>query len=203
MHRRNHDTLGTRVGAALALLAVAALPNVALGDDQAQLDAGEILFRTTAVKGSELPRATVRAVIDAPMERIWAIIERCADYKRTMVRVIESEELERNGGNILCRVKVDMPWPVDDLQATTRAVHTVEPGKRYRRAWSLVEGDYKSNEGSWTLTAFGDKPGRTMVVYEVHAEPKIAVPNFVLKKATRSTVIDLIERLRKLSGAAR
>ncbi|MEY3014850.1 MAG: hypothetical protein RIT45_3585 [Pseudomonadota bacterium] len=188
--------------AVVALFGVAfGRPGEAGGDEKARLEAGEVIIRAYAVKGSELPRTKLRAVINAPMEKVWAVIERCNDYKRTMVRVIESKELSRKGNVVTCRVKVDMPWPIDDLAATTRAVHTAVPGKSYSRVWSLVDGDYKANEGGWKLTPWGDKPGRTYVEYEVYAVPKIAVPVWIQKKAARSALTDLIERLRKFSGA--
>lgn len=169
--------------------------------DKAKLDAGDVVVRTYAVKGYEMPRATMYAVIDAPIEKVWAVIDKCSDYKRTMIRVLESEELSRKGNVVTCRIKVDMPWPVDDLKATTRATHTVAPGKRYERAWTMVEGDYKVNDGKWVFTPWGDKPGRTLAYYEVHAVPKVGVPVWIMKKASRSALPDLIERLRKFSGA--
>ena len=92
-------------------------------------------MRAFDVAGSDMPRAQVRAVVEAPLTKVWAIIDKCADYKRTMVRVLESEELSRVGQTVTCRTKVDMPWPFDDMQASTKAIHTIDPGKSYRRAW--------------------------------------------------------------------
>lgn len=184
--------------AALAVPARAAEPSAA---DKTKLEAGEILIKAFQVPGSELPRAQVTAVIEAPMAKVWAVIEKCADYKRTMVRVLESEELSRAGSTVTCRTKVDMPWPFDDLEATTKATHTVEPGKSYRRAWTLVKGTYTRNEGSWTLTPWAGSADRTLVVYEVHAEPTISIPVSIQKRASRSALPDLIEKLRKVSGA--
>ncbi len=188
----------------LSLLAFAG-PAFAAGEpsaaDKAKLEAGEILVRSFQVAGSEMPRAQVTAIIEAPMAKVWAIIEKCADYKRTMVRVLESEELSRSGQTVVCRTKVDMPWPFDDLEASTKATHTVEPGKLYRRVWTLVKGTYKRNDGSWTLTPWAGDANRTLVVYEVHAEPTISIPIAIQKRASRSALPDLIERLRKFSGA--
>ena len=169
--------------------------------DTARLDGGEIILRTSDVAGSELPRATVWAVIDAPLAPIWAIIDRCSDYKRTMVRVLASEELSRKGDVVTCRITVDMPWPFDDLTATTRATHTIDPGKRHRRAWTLVQGDYKRNEGSWTFVPWQGAPDRTLAIYTVHAEPNVSIPVAIQKRASRSTLPDLITQLRKVSGA--
>lgn len=184
----------------VALIAAAASPTAAFADDKARLEAGEIIVRTYDVPGAQMPRAKVWAVIDAPVERVWAIIDQCKDYKRTMVRVLESEELKREGKIVTCRTQIDMPWPIDDLEAITRATHTIEAGKRYQRAWTLVSGGYRRNDGSWTLTPWGDKPGRTLAAYVVLAEPKISVPTWILKKAARSTLPDLLTNLRLVSA---
>lgn len=206
-HGRRRRLVAPGLAFAMATaLATALAPSPAAAEDfragdTARLDAGEIILRTTEVAGSELPRATVWAVIDAPLARIWAVIDRCADYKRTMVRVLASEELSRKGDVVTCRITVDMPWPFDDLTATTRATHTIDPGKRHRRAWTLVEGDYKRNEGSWTFVPWQGAAERTLAIYSVHAEPNIAIPVAIQRRASRTTLPNLITQLRKVSGA--
>jgi len=179
---------------------------------KARLAAGEIIVSSKPVRGSEQPRATVIAVVDAAPERVWAIISRCADYKRTMVRVAESAQLWKKGHVHRCRVTVDLPFPLDDLTATTDATHTVIPGKRWERKWTLVEGDYARNSGSWTLAPFeaglptggrvkdgaGRTPGaRTLVIYKVHAEPDVPIPDGLRRAIQRKTLPNLIENLRK------
>ncbi len=171
--------------------------------DKARLDKGEIIVRTRKVKGSDMPAAHVRAVIHAPPAKIWSILAFCDRYTKTMQRVKESKELSRKGNVVLCKVVVDMPWPVSDLSAVTRAVHTVRKGTYYQRKWSLVKGDYKRNRGSWTLTPYDDAGKQTLVVYRAHAEPNISVPTWIQKAAAKSTFPKLIRHLRKQVGDPR
>ncbi len=166
-------------------------------DKKARLAAGEILLSTQKVPGSEQPRATLMAVIDAPPAKIWAILSKCADYKRTMVRVAEARELWVKGKTHRCRVTIDLPFPLSTLTAVTDAVHTVVPGKRWERKWQLVEGDYERNSGSWTLAPFNDAATRTLVIYKVHAVPNLPIPDGIRRAVQKKTLPNLIEHLRK------
>jgi hypothetical protein len=166
-------------------------------DSRARLDAGEIIIKTSKVDGSGVPRVKAMGVVDAAPAAIWAVVERCADYKKTMIRTADSEELSRKGNVVRCRVTIELPFPLKNLTATTDAIHTVVAGKKWQRRWSLVEGDYKRNSGSWTLIPFDESGKRTLVIYEVHAEPNIALPDSIQRAAQKKSLPDLFEHLRE------
>ena len=168
----------------------------AQADDKARLEKGEAIVRTVKVKGYEVAAAKMIAIIDAPPSRVWKIIDKCENYETTMPRIAKASELSRVGDKITCSVTVAMPFPLSNLTATTRAKHTVVKDKLYKRAWTLVEGDYKKNTGSWTLTPYGDG-SKTYVEYAVHAVPNISIPAFIQKKAQQSSLPKIIEMLRK------
>lgn len=182
----------------IPLTLLIALPIAAAERDR--LEKGEVIVQQRAVEGSDMPEAIMKAVVDAPLERIQAVLDKCENYKRVMPRTKASKELSRKGNVVHCRITIDMPFPFDDLTATTRAVHTAKPGY-FERAWTLVEGDYKRNTGAWRLTPFDKEGKRTLVHYRVHAEPNTSVPVWVQKKASSSTLPGLIEALAKASGA--
>ncbi|MSP91513.1 MAG: hypothetical protein EXR79_06890 [Myxococcales bacterium] len=182
---------------AASLCALAALLSPAPGHaDDARLAKGEVLVSTREVAGCDLPEVTAQAVVDAPPEKVWRIIDDCNQYKRHMPRVSASKELERKGTTIQCEVTVDMPFPLSDLTAVTQAEHVVGP-PRWSRTWKLVRGDYDRNEGAWTLTAFDAAATRTRVTYRLLVAPKTLVPNALVKKAQLSTLRDLMNRLRE------
>lgn len=172
-------------------------PVSAQSKKETKLDAGKILVRTKDVDGFDIPKVTVEAVINASPEKVWALIDKCEDYEKTMVGLSMAKEISRKGDKIKCKTTADLPWPLDDLTATTLATHTVIPGKRWQRAWKLVEGDFEFNYGSWVLKHFKDDPNRTHVVYKVHVKPKTAVPDSVKSMAAKSTLPDLIKHIRK------
>ena len=182
----------------LAIVLVLSLGTIAFaaGSKKARLGAGEIILNTQKVPGSEQPRATVMAVVDAPASKIWGILSKCSDYKRTMVRVVESKELWVKGKVHRCKVTIDLPFPLSTLTAVTDAVHTVIPGKKWERKWTLVEGDYEKNSGSWTLAPFTADGSRTLVVYKVHAIPNLPIPDGIRRAAQRKTLPNIMKNLR-------
>ena len=177
------------------LLATLLAPTAGHADD-ARLAKGEVLVTSREVAGCELPEVTAQAVVDAPPDRVWRIIDDCNHYKRHMPRVSASRELERKGNTVQCEVTVDMPFPLSDLTAVTQAEHVIGP-PRWSRTWKLVRGDYDRNEGSWNLTAFDAAGTRTRVVYRLQVAPKTMVPNALVKKAQLNTLPDLMHRLRE------
>lgn len=161
-----------------------------------RLGKGEVLIDTTPVAGCELPEARMRAVVDAPLERVWAIIDKCDEYRTTMPRIRESKELSREGDVIRCRIVFGAPWPMKDLSAITVARHESTPARK-SRSWDLESGDYKHNRGSWVLVPFDAEGKRTLVEYRLHSEPKVGVPAFLQEFAVRNGLPDLISQLRK------
>jgi hypothetical protein len=177
-------------GLLLATLARAEEP------ERDRLDKGEIIITTVPVAGCSLPEVTMRAVLEAPPEQAWAIIDQCARYKETFVRIKESAELSRVGNTIRCKVTLSTPVPFLSLTATTVAETMVTPGKSWVRQWKLESGDYKQNTGSWTLTPFAGNPKRTLAQYRTLSEPNIWVPDWVQGYAMKKGLPSLIEKLR-------
>lgn len=170
-------------------------------DDDADIDkrleAGEVIITTEKVEGSDLPRAIAVGVIEAPPAKVWALIEDCSKYAKTMVRIEKAELLERDGGTMVCRVTADLPFPLPNLTGETRAVHTVEPGVRYERRWTLVKGDYRANTGAWVITPWKGDPKRTHARYELHVDPKIHVPDSFITSGQKKSLPDLFAKLRE------
>lgn len=185
----------------LPVLVVSLAGATAYADDtEARIAAGEVVVVSRNVPGCDLPEATVHAVIDAPPAAVWKIIDDCANYKKTMVRIIESKELSRNGNVTQCQVTVEMPMPISNLTSVAEAT-SVQNGATYKRTWKLVRGDYKRNEGSWTISPYDAEGKRSRIVYRVLADPNISVPNFIIKKAQAKALPDMIEKIRsRLTG---
>lgn len=192
--------LGTKFGvvACLGLVGMVwlATPAAAQGTN-AKLAAGEVIITTQAVAGLDIPRVVATAVIKAAPEKVWALIEKCDDYEKTMVNMKFAQELSRDGNKVRCKTTVDLPWPMDDLSAVSDAVHVEDPGKLYSRTWKMVSGDFDFNYGSWKLTPFNGDANQTLVVYTVHVKPKSAVPDSLKSYAQQNALPDLFEHLRK------
>lgn len=140
-----------------------------------------------------VPTVTAEAIVAAPAERLWAIIDRCGDYKDTMVSILDSHELWRRGDQRSCDITADLPFPLPNLRGITLATNTIETGKRWRRTWQQTSGDYVSNNGSWQLTRVDAL--RTHVVYTLAAKPHIAIPAFATRIGQRQVIPALFEKL--------
>ncbi len=123
----------------------------ALATDASRRSLGKI--SASAVPEQHAKKVHLEAVIDASPDRAWGIVTDRAKFKRTMPRTVASTELSRDGDVVVCQSTLELTWPLPDLIATTRAVHTTGAG-HWRSEWTLVSGDYNVNQGSWDLTPF-------------------------------------------------
>lgn len=171
----------------------------AADEDRQKLEAGETVVR---LKGKSAAReAQVAALFTSPGEKIWALIEDCEKYPKTMLRIIEAKQLSRDGNKVRCKTKLSLPWPMNDLNAVTDAIHTVVPGKKWERKWKMVEGegDFHVNEGSWTITPYKDGV-RTLLVYKTRVQPKVEVSDELRTMAQKNELPKLFRHLKAQLG---
>lgn len=180
----------------LLVLMTLSLPAFAADDEAARLARGEAIVSVEREAGSGVPLLRLAGVIDAPPAKVWPLIDQCARYKDRLPRIAESQELSRAGDVVRCRVVVDAPWPVADIAAVTRAVHTIKPGL-FMREWKLETGDYVVNEGRWVLTPFDAAGTRTLARYEVRAQPKGSMPEVLRELAQKKSLPQLLQALRE------
>jgi ribosome-associated toxin RatA of RatAB toxin-antitoxin module len=157
------------------------------------VDPSAVQVRTTAVKGSDMPRITAKAVLSVPPEKVWKLISDCSKYKGRMARVVAARLVKKEGNKHTCEVTVEMPFPFSNLTATTEATHE-ETAEGMSRRWKLVKGDYKRNEGSWEIKS-ADGGKKSEVTYTLHVEPNITLPNSIIEAAQKKSIPDLFVRL--------
>ncbi|MGH7856707.1 MAG: SRPBCC family protein, partial [Candidatus Binatia bacterium] len=97
----------------LFVVAVAAQAQEGAGpaDELQRLEAGEVLITSHEVSGRSVLRIKARALVRAAPEKIWATITDVPRYKEWMPRILESQELSREGGEVVSRLQFDMPFP--------------------------------------------------------------------------------------------
>lgn len=127
-------------GVVLGLLFVVSSEVMAADREQDRLDKGDVIITAQPIAGSKIPEITLKAVINAPPEAVWFIVDQCSHYKETMPRIKESKELSRVGTTVRCRVVLNSPGPVRDLVAVTTAQHIVVPGESWTRSWQFEIG---------------------------------------------------------------
>ena len=180
----------------LLALAITVASSLAYAQSDDALAGGEVFVTSEPVAGSEVPRFIVTAVVDAPPAKVFEVVANCARLTERMPRVASAEYVSRTKTGARCKVTLDMPFPLSNLTAITQDRRKESPDIWYRK-WTLVEGDYHVNDGSFVLVPFQGDANRTLVTYSIHAIPKTAVPDFLRERAQRSSLPDMIERIRK------
>jgi ribosome-associated toxin RatA of RatAB toxin-antitoxin module len=191
-----------RAGAVLLFTAFALAPSAAVADGQPLPAKGETQVNVYNVAGQKTPKVVVRAIIEQPPRKVWAVVSDCASYKSHLPHVAKSRLVSRVGNKHTCEVTVELPFPLSNLTAVTEAIHEESDAGMTRR-WKLVSGDYTVNNGSWEVRPLDATGNASVVTYTVQAEPTTAIPDFVRMQAQKKALPELIERVRNESAKIR
>ena len=175
--------------------ATAELPG-ATPEEAAQLLAGEVLVTAEAPASGAGVTVTARGLVEAPADRVFEVVKDCGRFADFMPRTLSSQRTEEPAGSILCEVKIDLPFPMDDLTAITRSkIETGSDGTLTRR-WALAGGDYLENKGHWSVRPL--KTGqRALLEYHLEVQPKSSVPDAVARQAQKSALPEVFEAIRR------
>jgi carbon monoxide dehydrogenase subunit G len=105
------------------------------------------------------------AEIDAPLERVWAVVEDVMTAPEWQGGLDKLTALERDADNRPTLVESENDIKVRRIKAHVR-FHYEGPA---RLSWTQEKGDMKSVEGSWELEDLGDD--RTRATYTLDADP--------------------------------
>ena len=128
------------------------------------------------------------AEIEAPLDRVWEVVEDVEDAPNWQGGLKGLHALERDdeGRVILC--EADNDAKVLSVKSTVR----FEYDGPTRLSWRQEKGQLKSVEGSWELEDLGD--GRTRATYSLEVDPGRRLGMIV-----RGPVIDVLRDM--LAGA--
>lgn len=161
-----------------------------------------------SVEGSNLKEFLGRGVIDAPVQRVLAVIRDAGRRAEWMPNCGGSWLVEEN---IAARTQVayhrtKAPWPVSDRDSVNRAEIYVEPAKHrvflpFEAVTSAkvppVKGVVRMPfmRGHWILVPLDG--GKTQVEYQVYANPGGALPDWLANLASKTLPRETIAGLRK------
>ena len=88
------------------------------------------------------------------------------------------------------------PWPCKNRWYIIKGLkdETAAAQHRYHSSWSLVIGNLRENSGEWLLEPFGS--GKTKATYRVCIDPGGAIPAFLVKEGTYTTMPQIIKAVR-------
>ncbi len=175
-------------------------------------DEGIVVDRREA-PGSALKEFRGRALIDAPIARLLAVLDDVARRTEWMSRNVESRLLERESGRDVVYLRTDAPWPVADRDMVIEGRLIADPAghairielrgvahpKEPPRAQTVR---ITSLRGHWLLVS--DRGGAaTRVEYQVFADPGGSLPawlsNLASKRLPRDTLAGLRRQVKRAS----
>ena len=165
----------------------------------AESDNVDVTVTPKAVAGTAIPQWIVRATILAPPAAVWKVVDDCANYKKSMPRIIASKELSRTATRVVCQTTVGMPFPLSNLQSDSEATIALAPG-RWHREFRHLTGDFVKNDGSWTLTPTGPDGQHTQVIYVLHSIPANHVPDALVRRGQQAAMAELMHNVARLAG---
>jgi uncharacterized membrane protein len=162
---------------------------------------------------SDVKEVRAVAVLDAPPEAVWRVVRDYPNQPRTLpyveaARVLASEE---GGKRILLYNVINAPL-VDKRDCVVRITDESQwdEGRGYLLArWTASEGGpppvkgivrVRVNDGSWLLEP-RDGGRRTQVTYSLYTDPGGSLPRWVVNRANRSSLPEVLHSLRRAVAA--
>ncbi len=161
---------------------------------RSKLERGDVATELTDGPGGRRD-ARARALIAAPPEAVWNGITDYAHYNEFMPFTTVSDVKRREGDTVWFYTELSFP-----LKTIRYEIKLKLDKPRWRVDWTLVEGDLRSNEGSWQLEPYGPGGGETFAIYTVYVAPGFSIPGFILNKMTQASLPQLIQAVRKRAG---
>ncbi len=132
---------------------------------------------------------TSTAEIDAPLDRVWALVEDVEEAPEWQGGLKGMHALERDDSDraVLCEAETDAK--VRTVKSIVRFDYAQAPNIL---RWTQEKGDLKSVEGSWELEDLGG--GRTRATYRIEADL-----GRMLGMVVRGPLVDVLRQM--LAGA--
>lgn len=104
------------------------------------------------------------AEIEAPIERVWEVVEDVVTAPEWQGGLKDMQEIERDADGHVTLAESASDAKVRTIRSTVRFAYDGPT----RLAWRQEKGELKSVDGSWELEDLGD--GRTRAVYQLEVE---------------------------------
>jgi len=136
-----------------------------------------------------MPGATRSIVINAPIEKCFAVISDYERYPEFLPEVKGIKTANRRG------TEVDVHYQAEVVKLIKYAVHMHEE-KPTKVSWTFIDGEFmKDNKGGWVLEPTPD--GKTKATYNIAVEVGLLVPKAVVNVLVDTQLPRLLENFKK------
>ena len=165
--------------------------------DAGWIDEGSLQRREILIDFGADPRFRGRiraaALVEAPAEKIWAILTDCESAPEYLDNVQSCELVETldDGQAQVFRQRAKLRWFLPTFEHEFRLDY--EPFDRIRI--TRVSGPFEQLDGVWWLVP--EAPERTRLIYRLDVEPSPLIPKFLLSRPLRRDVLNAVRVVRE------
>ncbi len=136
-----------------------------------------------------MPGATRSVVINAPMDKLFAVIADYQSYPEFLLEVKSIRISKRQGS------EVDVHYEIEVLKKIRYTLRLKEEPPN-RISWTFVEGELmRDNRGHWLLEPAGE--GKTKATYSIEMKLGPLVPNSIVNALVDSSLPKMLEAFKK------
>lgn len=136
--------------------------------------------------------ATQSIVVDVPREAFFDVIRDYARYPE-FLRDMEAVSVPKRDGPV-----AEARFTLNVIKRISYTLRLVEKAPD-RLEWSLVEGMFKRNDGSWTLEALPD--GRTRATYSIEITVGVFLPGSIVTTLVGKTLPATLDAFKRRAEA--
>jgi ribosome-associated toxin RatA of RatAB toxin-antitoxin module len=157
--------------------------------EMARLSQGEVLVRSIE---SEKGFVQAAILLDAPVEKVWALILDCPNAPKFIPNLKSCVILERHEGWDLIEQRVRLSRLLPDIICRFRADYKAMQQIHFKS----ISGSLKELEGRWVFQR-ADGGGKTILFYSVYVNPGFYIPQWVVRLVLEADLPDLLISIRK------
>ncbi len=161
-----------------------------------RLSKGDVLRKLEPIPGSDQRLGVARGVVETSPEEAFRIATDYEHYTEFMPNTIVSEVKERTGEKVRFYSKLDMTWPIDDLEYECEV--NFGPGNR-SATYAMVPGTgkgVKTFSGEWSMTEFQGDKNRTLMIYKVSFLPERWYPGWAVRIGINNSLGQVIRAVK-------
>lgn len=160
--------------------------------------AGEIESSQVPHPGISVRRGRAVALVDAPVDRVLAVVENYGGYAGFLPHFEKSQVLSQRGSSALVYVQVSILHGAATIWAQLKLRPQKATGETRVIEGKMMKGNVKHFEARWEVTPYG--PNQTLVSFELLVDPDLPLPSGVVSTEVQKSARKTIRALRTVVG---
>jgi ribosome-associated toxin RatA of RatAB toxin-antitoxin module len=189
----------TLIATACALVTAWSVPRAGAAQGEGGLDPrllqGQILSSNHAHPGSKMRRGRAVVLLDAPADKVVALLENYGGYTRFMPNFERSQVLSQRGSSALVYVQISILHGASTVWAQLKLKATKDDGPMHVIEGKMTKGNVELLETRWEVTPYSDT--QTLVAFELLLDPDLPLPASAVNNEVQKTARKALKSVRK------